>query len=137
MAGSLVWRGYQPDGVVPVAQYACRIDKSNADAVTVTGNNPLMAAVINAAVPILPSFIRRRYVNAYSISNPKIKRKFYVGTAAAQIAILGGSTITTEDYPGADDVAGTTTTWAVTSFRGEKRQLANYITDTGLTDTGA
>jgi hypothetical protein len=139
MAGSITWRAYAPDSALPTAEYALKIDKTNAAATTTTGSYILMPIRTSASTQILPSWIKKRYVLAHSTSNPKIKRKFYVGNLTALTSILGGSTISTEDYPGADDVAGTNTTWTVTAFRGEKRNIPPAYTsgDTGLTDTGA
>lgn len=139
MAGSITWRAYAPDSALPTAEYALKIDKTNASATTTTGSYILMPVRTAASTQVLPNWIKKRYVLAASVSNPKIKRKFYIGNLTALTSILGGSTISTEDYPGADDAAGTSTIWTVTAYRGEKRNVppAYNASDTGLTDTGA
>jgi hypothetical protein len=67
--------------------------------------------------------MKLRYANSYSKDNPKIKRKFYIGSVVAFNALAGqvNPTIVTEDYPGEDNTAGVPQDWIVTSLVGEKR----------------
>jgi hypothetical protein len=91
-----------------------------------------------ANAPVVPSGLKKRYANAYLVSNPLVRRKFYVGTLAIYQSLQApGATITSEDYPGANDAAaGNLGLWNVTSLRGEKTRKPVAITapDTGLTD---
>lgn len=77
----------------------------------------------NARFPILPSSIRMRYVNAFLLSNPSIRRRFFLGNRIAlKFAIEGkellGLPLNVEDTGGNAQVI-----WIVSSIRGELRQF--------------
>jgi hypothetical protein len=136
MSGSRTWRAYTSDSGT---QYSIAVDKSNASAIPTGGGSAggalCPARTINA--PRLPRGLKTRYVNAYNQANPLERRKFTVGsTAAIATVIAPGATIAGEDYPGAGDTAGTSVTWVITSYRGEKTNNAPAFTapDTALTD---
>lgn len=135
MAGSKTWRQYISDNGT---SYSVNVDESNANAtVGGAGGNVLLLAVRTANYPAAPCGLIKRYVNTYNNTNPTIKRKFYVGSTAATLGVLTiGAQITAEIYPGAGDTAGASSTWTVTSFRGEKSRLVPAFgsPDTGLTD---
>jgi hypothetical protein len=136
MAGSRTWRSYTSDSG---AQYSIQIDESNARAIpTAAGSaGSELCPVRTANAPRLPKGLKLRYVNAYNQANPAEKRRFIVGTTS-QIPIVTapGATIVSEDYPGAGDTPGTTATWIVRGYRGEKVDNAPSFSapDTGLTD---
>jgi hypothetical protein len=134
MAGSLSWRDYTTDAGVLTA---IKIDESNANAV-ITGQSTKLCPVRTGNNPPLGRYTRKRYVLAYNQANPNERRRFYIGsTAAVTQAQAAGATITAEDYPAAGDAAGTSQTWVITSYKGEKvtRLVPAFSApDTGLTD---
>jgi hypothetical protein len=136
MAGSRTWRAYTSDSG---NQYSISIDKSNASAIP-TGNGSAGGALCPVRTtnsPRLPKGLKTRYVNCYNQANPLEKRRFTVGsTAAIPTVIAPGATIASEDYPGTGDTAGTTVTWVISSYRGEKTNNVPAFTapDTALTD---
>lgn len=134
MAGSLTYREYISDAGV---KYSIKIDKSNADAVPGSGVAQSLCAARLADDPAIPSGFSKRYILCYAIPDPLIKRKFYVGNPAVIPSLITpGATINATEYPGLNDVAGTSVTWAVTAYRGEKSRVIPAFTspDTGLTD---
>lgn len=135
MAGSRSWRQYIGDDGT---SYSVQVDESNANAtIGGAGGNVIMLPVRTANFPAIPCSLKMRYVNAYNNTTPSIKRKFYVGTSAGQLAAAApGAQITAEIYPGAGDTAGTASIWTITSLRGEKtRKPPGFgAPDTGLTD---
>jgi len=135
MAGSRTWRQYIGDDGT---SYSVQVDESNGNAtIGGAGGNVVMLPVRTANLPAPPCGLKMRYVNAYNNVTPNIKRKFYVGTAAAQLAAAApGAQITAEAYPGAGDTPGPTAIWTITSLRGEKtRKPPGFgAPDTGLTD---
>lgn len=132
MAGSLNWFRYTDDGGT---SYSVSLDESNSKA-TVGG----VALFLNrtAAHPLLSSRTKKRYLLATLISNPQIKRKFWVGNPLAIPQILAGATLVAPVYPVVGDTAVTGVNWSITAYRGEKSATppALNITagDTGLTD---
>lgn len=135
MAGSLLYFEYEADDGT---SYAVKVDKSNANAVINPGNETLMSTRSTPNIKGLPRGLKMRYVLAYQQDKPEIRRKFWVGNTLAVVGILTpGTTIQTEAYPGANDVAGVTKTWVITAFRGEKTPIIPAVTapDTGLTDS--
>lgn len=140
MAGSIVWRRYIDD---TLAEWRFRVDRSNADATLnfTTGWPKVLMTGLTKQLPVLPTWLKKRYALAYSSTNPKIKRKFYIGGAdvgdlqnVTWILLSAGAPIIAPDYPGANDAAGTNKTWIVTSLHGEKRMLVPpyNAADTGL-----
>lgn len=133
MAGSIDWFDYSSENG---ARYAVRVDKSNGFA-TINGVSLMNARAAGAGG--IPCNVKKRYVNAYSASNPKIRRKFWVGNFDAIVQITnGGNDILAEDYSGADNAPGLTRNWVVTSYRGEKSTTipSPGSQDTGLNDAG-
>jgi len=134
MAGSISWREYtSDDGTI----YAIRSDESNANAFGAAGSSLLPVPTGNRQQ--IPKGLKKRYVIATSISNPNLRRKFYVGSQATMLALKNQSpkTITATDYPNAGATnAGVTTTWTITYFKGEISRVVPDFTapDTGLTD---
>jgi hypothetical protein len=138
MAGSLVWRAYQDDVNI---FYRFLIDKSNASAGPsghTEGDSLDFCRIPTANYPILPKTIKKRYVLAFCLSNPKIKRKFYIGNRDVVGFLVGSySYLGVRTYPGANDTAGTAQTWISTYYSGEKRillPLYSQSVDTGLTN---
>lgn len=135
MAGSRTWRQYNGDDGT---SYSVNVDESNANAtIGGAGGNVVLLPVRAAYYPSPPASLKKRYVNAYNQTNPLIRRKFYIGTAAAQVAAAAaGAQITAEVYPGANDTAGTSSIWIISSLRGEKTRKPPAVDapDTGLTD---
>jgi hypothetical protein len=134
MAGSMTWRKYTSDSG---ADYSAKIDESNAGAII--GASPVFMPARTVNNPQLPRGLQKRYVLATNVANPKLKRKFYVGTQAILNTILGNlnTPIVASDYPGATGTtAGTNTNWTVTYVSGEKSRLTPIVTaaDTGLDD---
>jgi hypothetical protein len=122
MTGSKRFFNYVTDaGVTSAAE----LDESNSKAVATPGA-ALFPAVFTVA-PLLPSGIKKRYVNAFNVGLPAQKRRFFVGTLTVFNAISAGGTIAVTD-----PVAGNST-WQVTSSRGEKSRIP-YVGDTGQTD---
>ena len=134
MAGSRTIRQYTDDaGIV----YAIRCDKSNGNASPVGSTNIPLLPVRTANVPLLPRGLRPRYALAYNQANPGQRRRFIIGNLQAIQPILAvGSKILAEDYPGANDTAGSNVTWIVTYYSGEKRPLVPTFDspDSALTD---
>jgi hypothetical protein len=138
MAGSLTYRSYVSDGGVA---YTVKVDKSNADAIAVSGagvsNGTVLLTVRNANAPLLPIGGKMRYANCTNTNNPNQKRRFYFGTGSAASLATDGATIVAPAYPTANDASpGPTTVWKVNSVRGEKfRKAPDFNSpDTGLTD---
>lgn len=133
MAGSIDYRTYTSDSGIA---YSVRVDKSNASA-TVSGGAGELLPARTANNPPLPKGLKMRYALAYSVNNPRIKRKFYIGTAANITAALAvGSVITAPDYPGSNGGPGTSVQFTITAYRGEQNSKipAFNADDTGLTD---
>jgi hypothetical protein len=135
MAGSKSWRQYIGDDGT---SYSVNVDESNANGtVTGGGSTVILLPIRTANYPAPPCSMKKRYCNTYNSATPTIKRRFYVGTTAAQIAAAApGATISAEVSPGAGDTAGTASTWIITSLRGEKTRKppAFGAPDTGLLD---
>lgn len=77
----------------------------------------------NPRVPLLPSTIKMRYVNAYLKSNPSIRRRFSIGNKIAlrfgtQGKELIGYEVDEQDFGNAP-----VKIWVVSSVRGELRQF--------------
>lgn len=134
MAGSLTYREYTSDAGV---KYSIKVDKSNADAVPGSGLAQSLCVERAANDPPLPSGLSKRYILCYAVPDPLIKRKFYVGNPGVIPALIApGATINATEYPGLNDVAGTSVSWIVTAYRGEKSRNIPAFTapDTGLND---
>jgi hypothetical protein len=134
MAGALRVFSYTSDGNIG---YGVRLDRTNARG-TVTGTSePLFAAATGANIANnVPKGFKLRYANCVDITNPKIKRRIYIGNPAAYtaLAIAGSPRIDIEQYPGNDDAVGAIDTFAVQSLVGEKRLRINnaFLTGSGL-----
>ena len=134
MAGSKSWRLYTADNG---SSYSVFVDESNSRAVLTGGAGQTLLPARLSNFPLPPKGLQKRYVNTYNITLPTQKRRFFIGTPElTALALAVGATITAETYPGVDDTLGETTTWVITSYRGEKSQTAPgfAIPDTGLTD---
>jgi hypothetical protein len=125
MTGSKRFFNYATDAAVVTA---VELDESNSKAVGTPGG-ALFPAVF-APAPIIPTGLKKRYVNAFNTALPAQKRRFFVGTLTAYNLISGGGTIAVTD-----PVTGNST-WQVTSSRGEKGRIP-YVGDTGQTDGSA
>jgi hypothetical protein len=132
MAGSLKYFRYRSDAGV---DYSINIDESNANA---TVGGVALCLPRTAAHPLLSGRTTKRYLLATLVSNPKIKRKFWVGNPAAIPQILAGSAMLAGVYPLSTDVAVAPVVWSISAYRGEKTGIAPAFNitagDTGLTD---
>lgn len=132
MAGSLTYRTYRTDSG---AFTSIRMDESNASTTTAGGSQLCPPKV--GDYPALPRGLTPRYINTYDQNLPRRKRRFYVGdpTLVAGL-VVPGATVVSEVYPNSEDDGGTTSTWVITSYRGEKSSVipSNNAPDTGLTD---
>jgi hypothetical protein len=132
MAGSKRYFRYQNDAG---AALSVQIDESNGEA-TCGG----VALMLNrtAAHPKMAAGDKMRYCLAFLTSEPRIRRKFYVGNPLAVAQIQAGAAFLAGVYPSAADAATVTAAWTVTAFRGEKSNPAPAFNatagDTGLTD---
>ena len=130
MAGSRDLFQYTNDaGVV----YTVEIDESNAEATA--GGTPLCLRP-TALTQGLPRRSMMRYANCFLVSNPDIKRRFWIGNPAAIANVINGQTFSAVVYPNSGDTAGSTETWSIASYRGEKFAAVQALNtpDTGLTD---
>jgi len=133
MAGSKSWFKYTDDSG---ADFSVNLDESNSEASVGTERLFLNRT---AAHPLLRKGTKLRYVNAFLVTNPVIKRRFYVGNPLAVPEILGGSSLTAAVYNlPTDDAAPVVLTWTITSYRGEQTSIPPNVSttsgDTGLTD---
>jgi hypothetical protein len=97
--------------------YAVQLNQSNSEAtingVSVMGKHTL-------AVPLLPVGFKMRYVMAFLVDDPAIKRKFYIGSLDTLKEILSTSQVLrARRYPTMD-----ASDWNVTFYKGEKVRLA-------------
>lgn len=134
MSGSRSWRQYSTDAGV---NYSVNMDESNANGTQ--GSGGVLCAVPTANLPRLPMGVKKRYVIAYAINNPKIKRKFTVGSTArfAALQAAAGTAISAADYSASgNSTGGTLVLWQISYFRGEAARLpaAFNAVDTGLDD---
>lgn len=127
MAGSRSIGVYTADNNI---DFAIRGDESNFRA-TVGGVR--LVAERTVSVPGLPAGVERRYVLAYLDSNPRIRRKFTVGSTTAIEELFGNSTLLAVVYPTSDDTAGTPEAWTITYYAGER---ASFVPGIGVADTG-
>jgi hypothetical protein len=115
--------------------YTVTLDESNSEG-TIGGVAMFLARTVQ--VPDVPRGTKLRYVNATLISNPDIKRKFYIGNLAAITQAVQGATLLAGVYPTAADAAPSPVAWAITSYRGEgstpPAPINSTSGDTGLTD---
>lgn len=92
----------------------------------------------SATHPEKPQSLKFRYILATLISNPTIKRKFWVGDPAVLIGIFSGAILNANVYPVSGDTAPSIAQWTVTRFVGESRRIIEALNntggDTGLTD---
>jgi len=132
MAGSKRWFRYVNDAALA---YSVSLDESNSEATC--GGIPLMLNR-TAAHPRLSRGDSMRYVYAYVTATPSIKRRFWVGNPAAIPQILAGAAFLAGVYPSAADGVTVTSSWTITSYRGERASTAPALNttagDTGLTD---
>jgi hypothetical protein len=132
MAGSLNWFRYTDD---TGNSFSVKLDESNSKA-TVGGVQLFLNRTI--VHPLLAKGFRMRYVNATLVSNPAIKRRFWVGNPLALAQVAVGGAFLAGVYPVAGDTAVTPVPWSITSVRGEQARLAPSLNttggDTGLTD---
>lgn len=133
MSGSITRRGYTSDSNV---LYSIKIDESNARGVVGAGTASLCPA-LSANSPGVPAGFSKRYVLAYSANTPTKRRKFFIGDKTLiPLLTVPGAIINAESSPGPGDTAGTSISWVVTAYRGEKQAVepAAGSPDTGLTD---
>lgn len=133
MAGSKSWFRYTDDSGT---DYSVFLDESNSEA-TIGGARLLLSRT--AAYPLLRKGIKLRYCNAFLTSNPDIKRRFYLGNAAAVAQVFTGANIVAGVYADPTDAAAPAgVNWTVTSYRGEEQSIPPAVSatsgDTGLTD---
>ena len=132
MAGSRKRFQYTNDAGV---LYTVNLDESNSEG-TIGGVAMFLSR--SAQLPELPKKTKLRYVNAYLVSNPLIKRKFYIGNPACIVQAVNGAALSAVPYPVPGDTAGTPLAWAITSYRGEESSPPPPINttsgDTGLID---
>lgn len=136
MAGAIRVFSYTSDGSVG---YGVRLDRTNALGTVTSTNEPLFSAPTATNISNnVPKGFKLRYANCVDVTNPRIKRRIYIGNPAAYIALSVASNprIDIEQYPGNDDAAGTINTFAVQSLVGEKRLRINnaFIVGSGLDD---
>lgn len=86
------------------------------------GANALFGSRIKSA-PNLPATIKMRYINAFLKSNPRIKRRFYVGNLAARNSAVAGGEVLGLPLPSAGLPGNALRAWGVASYRGELRQF--------------
>lgn len=128
MAGSREYFKYVGDDGV---EYAILIDESNGEATC--GGTQLCDALTSATTQFLPRNIKKRYINATLDSDPKVRRRFWVGAQGAITNILQGDEFKAVVYPVSGDSQGTQEAWTVNSYRGERTSFVS-LTDTGLTE---
>lgn len=132
MAGSRKKFQYTNDSGV---LYGVTLDESNAEGTI--GNVPMFLPR-TTQVPDVPKGTKLRFVNTFLVSNPSIKRKFYIGNPQAIIQAVNGAVLSAVVYPNATDTAGTPANWTITSYRGEGSNPPQPVNstsgDTGLTD---
>lgn len=133
MAGSKSWFRYTSDAGVDSSVF---LDESNSEA-SVDGVRLFLNRT--AAHPLLTKGTKLRYLNAFLVTNPVIKRRFYVGNPLAIPEILNGGALTAAVYNlPTDDAVPVVLTWTITSYRGEQSAITPGISttsgDTGLTD---
>jgi hypothetical protein len=132
MAGSIKPFRYRDDSGV---DYTVRLDESNSTATC--GGVPLFLSRTSAH-PLLSSGVKKRYVTATLISNPNIRRRFWVGNPLAIPQILAGAAFLAAVYPVAGDTAVAPVAWSLGAYRGEKNAISPAFNttagDTGLTD---
>jgi hypothetical protein len=132
MAGSMTWREYRDDtGVL----WSIRMDKSNAQAV-VSGGSTVLCIPRSANYPVRKSTVGLRSVYTYCSTSPRLKRRFTVGDPALVAELLASGTISALIYPSGSGGATINGTWVITSYRGDRSNLAPPILgdDTGLND---
>jgi len=132
MAGSLTYRTYRADSGT---FHSIRMDESNASAAGATGGQLCPERVGDYGA--LPRGLKPRYVNTFDANLPRRKRRFIVGDPALVAdLIVPGAIIDSEVYPNGEDDGGGSTSWVVTSYRGERTNIipGRGNTDTGLTD---
>jgi hypothetical protein len=132
MAGSLKPFRYRDDAG---SDFTVILDESNSTA-TVGGVSLFLART--AAHPLLSGRVKKRYVTATLVSNPNIKRRFWVGNPLAIPQILAGAAFLAGVYPVSGDTAVTAVAWSLGAYRGEKGAIPPALNatlgDTGLTD---
>lgn len=132
MAGSRTLFNYTDDaGIV----YTVKLDESNSGATTISGER--LMPLRTAAAANIPGGNKLRYCLAYVASNPRIRRKFYIGNLAAIASVIApGATLQAAVYPNPDDSVPTAVPWIITAYRGEERSISPATTalDTGLID---
>jgi len=118
--------------------YTVTLDESNSEG-TIGGVAMFLSRTVQ--LPDIPRGTKLRYCNAYLLSNPDIKRKFYVGNPAAALQAVNGAQLLAAVYPSAGDAAPVTQAWGITSYRGESSTPPQPINttsgDTGLIDGDA
>jgi len=101
---------------------AYTVDLQSIDSEGSVSGNALFGARINSA-PTLPANIKMRYVNAYLKSNPKIRRRFYIGSLAARNSAIAGGVLLGLPLPSAGIAGNALLSWTIVSCRGELRQF--------------
>jgi hypothetical protein len=105
--------------------YVVQLSQSNSEA-TVNGI-PIMGKH-TATVPFLPVGFKMRYVMAFLVDDPLVKRKFYVGNLTTVKEILSNSPILrARRYPTMEP-----SDWSVTFYKGEKFRLAPPLSQSEL-----
>jgi hypothetical protein len=132
MAGSLRYFRYQDDAG---SSFSVLLDESNS---TATVGGVALFTARTSPHPFLASRTKKRYVNAQLVSNPNIKRRFWVGNPLAIPQILAGAAFLAGVYPVPGDTAVAPVAWTINSYRGERSATPPAVNttagDTGLTD---
>lgn len=135
MAGSRKKFSYVNDAGL---SYTVTLDESNSEG-TIGGVAMFLSRTTQ--VPDIPRGTKLRYVNATLVSDPTIKRKFYIGNLAAVTQAVQGASLLAAVYPTAGDAAPNPVAWAITSYRGEgstpPAPINSTSGDTGLIDGDA
>ncbi len=82
-----------------------------------------MFSTTSAGFPVLPVTVRMRYVNAYLVSNPVVRRTFYIGNIGAYKNAVLGEVLRGYELPPAPNVGTPFLLWRITSCRGELIQF--------------
>jgi hypothetical protein len=101
---------------------AYTVDLEDIDSEGSIATNALFDSRINSA-PNLPATIKMRYVNAFLKSNPRIKRRFYIGNLVARNSAIAGSEVLGLPLPSAGLPGKALRAWGISSYRGELRQF--------------
>lgn len=110
-------------------------DESNSEATV--GGVPLMLNRTSAH-PLLSSAVKKRYVLASVVTNPDVRRKFWVGNPAVIPQIFSGAVLKASVFANSADTQTETEDWSISFYQGESHRISpafdTVAGDTGLTD---